>query len=630
MNSKAIGRAAGRIFESLLPPNWILRSQEDQEDYGIDGEIEITTSEDKATGFIFKIQLKGTERAHFDENGGLVFSAASVERFVYYTEHLLTPIVFVVCDVQSRSCYWVQAQGNRTIAQNLEEARAKGQSTFTVRLPARNRWTPDEESQAHLIEAIHGSIDSITLRRMRAVSEHAVRASMPTADAAADMESRYRLLAGIAVDTKIKALLKSGEVQAALDEAGRVFEDDSQIPAVRISAGLSFIQAMGKVMTEEFGSVRHLRMAGFRLGVSGGILRIARRKDCQKYYRVYALGFARASRLATAAESAKAAVISELTQKAHGDHTALPFVELQRLEASSRVSRDFLALQRLALRAFNAQDESLLVVPYIWSVWSEALTPFLWAMRRTGKEELASAYHSEMDRIFRGCLAVITFFRNEEEAEDLLHAIAIRFVSMGLLATSGGAQASFEDLKDAFGERMQVPYFTRVFDEVVTSISEVEAAANESPPWTAEGAREHYKQLAYGLGINVDDPSDQFAEIVRIGLEDLDPTRVSSQCEFIHVVPTYCGLPARMLGLWAAGGKRIVCLKHGHSMEGLRLDDVYKIFSTRLPWDDAGVRCENCADRSPMPEGWEWTEKWEREQAAKFEVLKSRGQNQGQ
>lgn len=628
MNSKAISRVSRRIFESVLPPNWVLRPQEDQEDYGVDGEIEITTPEDKATGFIFKIQLKGTERAQFDENGGLVFSAASVERFGYYTDQLLTPIVFVVCDVQSGACYWLQVQGNRAIAQSLGEARARGQSTFTVRLPARNRWTSDEESQAHLIEAIHGSNDSITLRRMRAVSEYAVRAAMPNANAAADMESRFRLLAGIAVDTKIKALLQSGEVQAALDEAERVFEDDRELPAVRISAGSSFIQAMGEVMAEEFGSVRHLKMAGFKLGVSGGMIRIARQRDCQKYYRVYALGFARAARLAIAAESTKAAVISELTQKAHGDHSALSFVELQRLEASSRVARDFFALQRIVLRAFDAQDESLFVVPYIWSVWSEALTPFLWAMSRTGKEELASAYHSEMDRIFRGCVTVITFLKNEEEAKDILHAIAIRFASMSLLATSGSAQRRFEELKEALGGRMQVPYVARVFDEVVSFISKVEAEANEAPLWTAEGAREHYKQLAFGLGINVDDPNDQFAEAVRIGLEDLDPTRVSNQCEFIHIAPAFAGLPARMLGLWAAGGKRIVCLKHGHSMEGLKLDDVYRFFSTRMPWDEAGVRCENCPDKSPMPEDWKWSEEWEHAQAVKYADLNGRKEAQ--
>jgi hypothetical protein len=71
VTNKEINRVSGRLFEGLLPPSWALRSQEDQEDYGIDGEIEITTPEDKATGLIFKMQLKGTENPDYDKDGQL-------------------------------------------------------------------------------------------------------------------------------------------------------------------------------------------------------------------------------------------------------------------------------------------------------------------------------------------------------------------------------------------------------------------------------------------------------------------------------------------------------------------------------------------------------------------------------
>lgn len=38
MNAKEIGRVGGSTFRALLPPNCAVRSQEDQEDYGIDFE----------------------------------------------------------------------------------------------------------------------------------------------------------------------------------------------------------------------------------------------------------------------------------------------------------------------------------------------------------------------------------------------------------------------------------------------------------------------------------------------------------------------------------------------------------------------------------------------------------------
>lgn len=112
MTNKEINRVSGRLFEGLLPPSWALRSQEDQEDYGIDGEIEITTPEDKATGLIFKMQLKGTENPDYDKDGQLVYSDASVERFIYYVKHVKLPVIFVVCDVVKNNVFGRRCKGS--------------------------------------------------------------------------------------------------------------------------------------------------------------------------------------------------------------------------------------------------------------------------------------------------------------------------------------------------------------------------------------------------------------------------------------------------------------------------------------------------------------------------------------
>lgn len=60
MNANEIGTEAGRIFEYNLPSNWIFRSQEDQNDFGIDGEIELKCNAGKALGkdSILKYKLK--------------------------------------------------------------------------------------------------------------------------------------------------------------------------------------------------------------------------------------------------------------------------------------------------------------------------------------------------------------------------------------------------------------------------------------------------------------------------------------------------------------------------------------------------------------------------------------------
>ncbi|WP_154215517.1 DUF4365 domain-containing protein, partial [Vibrio parahaemolyticus] len=71
MNPGEIGEAAGRIFSFYAPLNWIIRSQEDQNDHGIDLEIELKNAEGIALGqeSVFKIQLKGQKSCSYIDDG---------------------------------------------------------------------------------------------------------------------------------------------------------------------------------------------------------------------------------------------------------------------------------------------------------------------------------------------------------------------------------------------------------------------------------------------------------------------------------------------------------------------------------------------------------------------------------
>ena len=104
MTNKEISRKADRIFKSALPVNWAIRDQQDQEDYGIDSEIELTDSSDRATGTIFKIQLKGVENAQISKEGELIYNHASVPRFRYYIEDVSIPTIFIVCNLETETC----------------------------------------------------------------------------------------------------------------------------------------------------------------------------------------------------------------------------------------------------------------------------------------------------------------------------------------------------------------------------------------------------------------------------------------------------------------------------------------------------------------------------------------------
>lgn len=52
-----------RKFEDKLPSEWVFRKPE--KDYGVDGEVEIFDKNDNSTGYIFLVQLKGTDTSDY-------------------------------------------------------------------------------------------------------------------------------------------------------------------------------------------------------------------------------------------------------------------------------------------------------------------------------------------------------------------------------------------------------------------------------------------------------------------------------------------------------------------------------------------------------------------------------------
>ncbi|EAO4118291.1 DUF4365 domain-containing protein, partial [Salmonella enterica] len=88
MNAGEIGTEAGRIFEYNLPSHWIFRSQEDQNDFGIDGEIELKDGSGKALGkeSVFKVQIKGEENSTFIHDNSLLSFTLKTDRLRYYFE----------------------------------------------------------------------------------------------------------------------------------------------------------------------------------------------------------------------------------------------------------------------------------------------------------------------------------------------------------------------------------------------------------------------------------------------------------------------------------------------------------------------------------------------------------------
>src|SRR5262249_25173214 len=116
------------------------RDQQDQEDYGIDYEIEVMLPKDKASGVIFKVQEKGTTDLKVNTAGDQIsFSELDTERMRYYLQDLRIPAALVVVDVTKREAYWVRRQGNAEAEAAYRAAAEASQKTMTVHLPVANK-----------------------------------------------------------------------------------------------------------------------------------------------------------------------------------------------------------------------------------------------------------------------------------------------------------------------------------------------------------------------------------------------------------------------------------------------------------------------------------------------------------
>jgi hypothetical protein len=112
-------------------------------------------------------------------------------------------------------------------------------------------------------------------------------------------------------------------------------------------------------------------------------------------------------------------------------------------------------------------------------------------------------------------------------------------------------------------------------------------------------AKQIYENMASAIGINMSDPTDEMAKMVRLGIDDLNIGRVLKNCEHLEVALRPMRGISSGLRLPTMGPKRLRCTLHGFAVAGLALDDIYGAFKTK--------HCDNCNDCVPRPADWSYS-----------------------
>jgi len=150
MNAGEIGTEAGRIFEYNLPSSWIFRSQEDQNDFGIDGEIELKDANGKALGknSVFKVQIKGEENSKYINEGKALSFTLKLERLKYYFKFKV-PVILVVVEVSSEKIFWLPITNDENL--RIKSYESGDNESIQVHLPIENSLVRKNEELANKI-----------------------------------------------------------------------------------------------------------------------------------------------------------------------------------------------------------------------------------------------------------------------------------------------------------------------------------------------------------------------------------------------------------------------------------------------------------------------------------------------
>jgi hypothetical protein len=165
MDKRDIADRSLPIVKLKCPFGWILRSQEDQNDIGIDCEIEIL-SNGKSSGTLIKGQIKGSQR--FRTVGDSLYSPPiKLERLKYYTRMLRLPVVLFLVDVAEERVWWRVLSEDQEIVKMIEEAEKRSQKSLSIPIPKGSELNHNGEA---LLTDVIVAIDKLRLREFNLLS----------------------------------------------------------------------------------------------------------------------------------------------------------------------------------------------------------------------------------------------------------------------------------------------------------------------------------------------------------------------------------------------------------------------------------------------------------------------------
>jgi hypothetical protein len=564
-------------FDSL---GWTVNSVEN--DYGVDFEVEVFHDR-QSTGVTFKIQLKSSRSTDYSANAEFVSENIERPNALYMCREHRTPILLAHADVKAKRTFWSAPQMDHAAIQKLATADC---GSVTFRIPTSNEFPGSWEKLLEVITQVE------TLLALRALSEQpipdfvsALRDRTDRDQIARDLKSRSD---AIQIE-QANDLLSQGSTEEAAERLKQVLNDPDSPVELRFSALLSaeFVEmrrAAESRTTEE-------QQATIRLTIASQLRAITRKGPRHlKFTAMMALSAAQLNVLTVRDWNM---YLNWKLNQSQGDI----FWKSQLAAARARLTRRVVVKFAQCVRLIDIGVRSSSLMPMLGQAIPRlilAIAPFVQRLRDEGIEEAAESFSARALNICK-LSALVAEATGDQNA---LYAIAHR-AAMLIRNTSSEAYAWALEVARTLKDSQQR-------DRLCGQIQEHGLNCDNAGQAELSIADEQrfYEGMAASVGVYLSSEHDSVANAVRVGIADLDPTRVLKNCRHLFVTMASQSAVGGWLQLPTMGTKLLYCTLHEFGIGGSALDGVYAAFKER--------HCQTCRDAQVHAQEWTYTHAWQR------------------
>ncbi len=589
MNAGEIGTEAGRIFEYNLPSNWIFRSQEDQNDFGIDGEIELKSKNGKALGkdSVFKVQIKGEESSIYINEGKTLSFKLKVARLKYYFEFKV-PVIIVVVEVSSEKIYWLPITNDESLRRKVFES--GDNASIQIHLPVANSLARKDDELAQKI--LNTVIDCWEYLNIKGLKESVSRYQSITPSLLKKNIDDIGEVLYKAYHQQLNNLLLARDFTGVFQQASKICVSPIVPAEDRFTALLYYWQAF---QIAPFTNIEREKYdENFK--ICHWLVNLAREQK-SRTHRLIAIGKTRVVKFKFQLE------------ELHVTHSSIGHFKKDSLE----------------YYIFNSSTNDL------YRESSVSLIKIIDLCNRLTKNRqyhiLASLFidiyvpilQFKLVHEARGTSESIEFLDQWQEETSLLvmqYYIIINDVFRienlyFLISTS-----LEKDTKATCEARKLILYNFPDFEEKLNDIEKSVKEFDDNRDFYSLSIHEqktYFIDIAKSLRMDPDDSESEYGRIVSKGLKNYDPTNIMKNCESLFVYYRPSGIIASSLGMHSAGGVHLLaCLKHGHTQgTGGLLATLYD--NPNVPDFMFGFKqnyCDTCLNCTPRTEDWSWNLNW--------------------